>query len=131
MKIERFNENTNNEPKINDYIIFEYDNSNYNLGGDIYDFLTNNIGRIRNYGGKVVVNGKTLRTYYVSYDISNKHPEISNYFEYENIPDIIRDYFNLGSKKNKVIHLNETNIKAFGKTIEELEMILTADKFNL
>jgi len=124
MKIIRFNEGKNNGPTINDYIICKL-----NDYLDITKFLHENIGRIREDLGVVKYDSKWYRDFIVSYE--NIPDDLLDFFHLEKISDEHRKLFNMDNDKKMVIKITSDYILACGKTIEELEMKLLANKFNL
>ena len=108
-KFESFNWNSLRDIKIGDYVIIDSSKlSNFMIKNnvDIYrNFLNSNIGKIINIS-RVLDNIRV---------------------KYENIPDIIKDYF----EEDNSIFLHPSKIKYFSKTIDDLKLKIDTDKFNL
>ena len=105
--LKRFENHTNIE--VGDYVICRYNSKDYynrtfNIK-KLIEFINNNIGIVVKYDNKMTT------------------------IQYHNIPDNIKYLFNLGENKNQVSVKN--TIIYFGKTIEDIEVQLSANKYNL
>lgn len=98
--LKKFNESIEEEPQIGDYAIAGTNSSNI----PFKTFLNNTIGKII-FIDKVSVN-----------------------IEYENIPDSIKDNFNI-VQNNRTC--DRSLLKYHSKYKEELEIILSQNKYNL
>lgn len=126
MKIKRFNESrANGEPWIKDYVICEFKDSDL----DIHKFLNNNIGRIRENRGKVKQDDKYVTAFSVNY--KNIPDNLLEYFRYETMSDQMRDLFSFSKDKKMVIDVRESDIIAWSPKIEDVEVRLSTNKFNL
>jgi len=94
--------------QVGDYVIcaykYTYDSSN-NIK-NLANFIKNNIGIIIKYDDQDIL------------------------IKYDNVPDNIKMFFN-GKDLNIRSLIDTKSILAFGKTIEELEIKLAANKYNL
>lgn len=119
MKYIKTYENSQKPPKIGDYVAI---NPSKNLPvNNIYiniikDFLKNNIGQIINIKKEKVMfpPGKLNK---INYMLAVK---------YENVPEDVSGFF-----KNNIKVFNLSSVAAFGKTKEEVEIKLSANKYNL
>ena len=98
-------EQINNKPEIGDYVLCKAPNSA--LNPYLIDYLNSNFGQI--------VDEFTTNTMGINY-----------YVEYENIPEELKPKF----LKSKRIY-REDSIIEYAKTKEELEVKLSAKKYNL
>jgi len=110
MKILKFNESINKKvPEVGDYVLIEP------VGiKSISNFVKNNPGEIIKIG--TFSNGEVFTIV----------------VKYENVPDIISAYFNYISDKNiksKLFYV--TDILEIGSTLEELELNISTNKFNM
>ena len=95
------------DPEIGDYVICKEEGA-FN---SIFDFTSNNIGKFVEFE---------------EVDYSHAHYIIA----YENVPKKIADYFINGSI-NRGRRMYRHEIKYWSKDKKELEIILTANKYNL
>jgi len=109
MKILKFNENSNkNDPKVGDYVLID------STTEVILNFVRNNPGKIikLNYNDNITLSSITV--------------------EYYNVPDTIRSYFRYIPDNNIQARLFYVyQILEIGSTLEELELKMQTNKFNL
>lgn len=98
----------NNEIEIGDYVLCSYDTDNmsYNIK-NLSNFISNNIG--------VVIDNSD------EYNIDIK---------YDNVPENIKMFFN-GKDSNIRLGTERYLVLAFGKTIKDIEIYITANKYNI
>ena len=122
MKIKRFNENSQETPEVGDYVLVKIDVSNSSLSykNELMDYINNTIGqicKIRNQLGDIVI----------VYD--NIPNEIKSWFKYSYEYNYNSENFVGYGSYTRAIDKNK--IVAFGKTIEEVELKISAKKYNL
>ena len=99
-------ENISKDPKVGDYVICEEGNP------ELKEFIENNIGQI-------------CRIYTEKYNpIYPKY-----YIKYDNIPDDLKGFSILNGIKVRIIFSH--NILFYSNSIEELELKISANKYNL
>jgi len=109
MKMREFNDRLNNinEPEVGDYVILYI-----RLKDNFYDFIGTHIGKLVS-----------------THDWNNM--QLIYEFEYENIPDeLLNNFYTVNGITNRVDFARGA-IKYWSKDKEELEMILSANKYNI
>jgi hypothetical protein len=95
-------EEYNNKPEVGDYVLINY---KIKYDKDFESFINNNIGKL--------------------FEVDFKFNEIE--VEYENVPENIKKIWFY----NNTVVFNISDIVEYGKTIEELELKLAINKYNL
>ena len=112
MKYLQFFEYKTGEANIGYYVICKENPKNFALNKDTTDkiiyFTSNNVGKIIEY------NEKDFYEYVV---------------QFENVPEDIKEYFTSGNFTARVISSHE--IKECSKDKEKLELMLSANRYNL
>jgi len=115
-------ESINNEPKLGDYIMLKLEDVRLYVSHPstktlrYVDFINNNIGIVNN----------------IEYDTNNNLVTIR--VVYENVPSELKQYFLTGMKTKNNSYSRDyspKNIVDFASTKEELEMRLSANKYNI
>jgi len=104
MKYLKTYEQNSNKPKIGDYVLMKTDSKNI----DYRNFLKSNAGKIEYIMGNVV------------------------YVLYKNIPIKLLKFFNFNTFSQEYYHtFNENKILVFSDNPDDLELKLSANKYNL
>lgn len=120
MKIKRFNENSQDIPEVGDYVIMNVAISNgQDKREEIKNYVNNTVGKIINI--RTSENGKNVF-----------HPYRDIVVVYEKVPSEIKNWFSY-DRIGKYYYrtLSEKMLIAFGKTIEEVELKMRSNKYNL
>lgn len=123
MKIKRFNENLQDIPVVGDYVLAKIDVSNSSLvyKDELMKFVNNTIGQI----SKIRIN---MGDIVVVYDnVPNKIKSWFNFTGYDNDNDSNGNKYNVLYSRS----FDFDRIVMFGKTIEEVELKMISNKYNL